>query len=155
MLEMFVELARALRPPSSISIPRFVSEISSSSAQVPGETAFLDLVTVTKEVPQTNYDLDLEVSWSDVAFDEDNEWLCIYVGVQGPESLIVDAWDGGAWATVFNDLQPGWNNADVFTYLTFSTFTIRFRGGEAIGDTVQDSWEVDTTFLHVWTYTPP
>ncbi|MBC8497773.1 hypothetical protein H8D40_02205 [Candidatus Bathyarchaeota archaeon] len=120
-----------------------------------GETAFLDLVTVTKEVLQTNYDLDLEVSWSDVAFNEDNEWLCIYGGVQGPESLIVDAWDGGAWATVFNDLQPGWNNADVSTYLTSSTFTIRFRGGVAIGDTVQDSWEVDTTFLHVWTYTPP
>lgn len=120
-----------------------------------GETAFLDLVTVTKEVLQTNYDLDLEVSWSDVVFDEDNEWLCIYGGVQGTESLIVDAWDGGAWATVFNDLQPGWNNADVSAYLTSSTFTIRFRGGTAVGDTVQDSWEVDTTFLHVWTYTPP
>lgn len=120
-----------------------------------GETAFLDLVTVTKEVLQTNYDLDLEVSWSDVAFDEDNEWLCIYGGVQGTESLIVDAWDGGAWATVFNDLQPGWNNADVSAYLTSSTFTIRFSGGIAGGDSVQDSWEVDTAFLHVWTYTPP
>ena len=120
-----------------------------------GETAFLDLVTVTKEVLQTNYDLDLEVSWSDVAFDEDNEWLCIYGGTQGAESLIVDAWDGLAWATVFNDLQPGWNNADVSAYLTSSTFTIRFRGGVVVGDTVQDSWEVDVNFLHVWTYAPP
>ena len=120
-----------------------------------GETAFLDLVTVTKEVLQTNYDLDLEVAWSDVAFDEDNEWLCIYGGAQGVEPLIVDAWDGGGWATVFADLQPGWNNADVSAYLTSSTFTIRFRGGVAVGDTVQESWAVDVTFLHVWTYTPP
>lgn len=119
------------------------------------ETAFLDLVTVKKEVLQTNYDLDLEVSWSDVAFDEDNEWLCIYGGTQGAESLIVDAWDGLAWATVFNDLQLGWNNADVSAYLTSSTFTIRFRGGVVVGDTVQDSWEVDVNFLHVWTYAPP
>jgi len=34
--------------------------------------------------------------------------------------------------------------------LTSSDFTIRFKGGNETGDTTQNSWDIDTTLLHVW-----
>jgi hypothetical protein len=66
------------------------------------------------------------------------------------ETIRVDVWFGGSWQNVFSDLSNGWNNVSVSSYLTSSTFTIRFKGGSETGDLVQDRWNIDATVLHVW-----
>jgi len=98
-----------------------------------------------------NCELDLEVQWTNVDFDEPNEELCIYCGTMGAENITVDAWNGTAWNDVFTDLSSGWNNVSVSTYLTSSNFTVRFKGGNEIGDASQDSWNIDATLLYVFT----
>ena len=96
-----------------------------------------------------NYELDLEVQWTIADYDEANEWLCIYCGgTMGAEDIRVDVWNGSDWITVFDDLASGWNSVDVSSYLISPTFKIRFR---ASGDATQHNWEIDATFLHVWT----
>jgi hypothetical protein len=98
-----------------------------------------------------NCELDLEVQWTNVDFDEPNEELCIYCGTMGAENITVDAWNGTAWNEVFADLSSGWNNVSVSTYLTSSNFTVRFKGGNEVGDASQDSWNIDATLLYVFT----
>jgi hypothetical protein len=98
----------------------------------------------------TGYLLDLEVQWTDADYDETNEWLSIYGGTMEAEDILVDVWNGTAWTNVFTDLSSGWNSVDVSSYLVSSPFTIRFRGGTETGDLTQNSWEIDTTFLYVW-----
>jgi hypothetical protein len=102
-----------------------------------------------KESP--NYELDLEVQWTNVDCNESNAELCIYGGTMASEDIRVDVWDGAAWQNLFTDLSSGWNNISVSTYLTSSTFTIRFKGGTETNDTTQDSWNIDAVILHVWT----
>jgi hypothetical protein len=98
-----------------------------------------------------NFELDLEVQWTNVDFGESNEELCIYGGTMGSENIRVDVWNGSAWENLFTDLMNGWNNVTVTTYLTSPTFTIRFKGGTEINDSNQDVWAIDVTLLHVWT----
>ena len=101
--------------------------------------------------PTPNYILDLEVQWTNADYDETNEWLSIYGGTMGPEALQVDVWNDTDWVTVLTDLEIGWNSVNVSSYLTSSTFKIRFRDTLQTDDLTQDSWEIDATFLHVWT----
>ncbi len=98
-----------------------------------------------------NYELDLEVKWTNVDFDEPNEELCIYCGTMGAESIILDAWNGTAWNDVLTDLSSGWNNVSVSTYLTSANFTIRFKGSNETGDATQDGWNIDATLLYLFT----
>jgi len=98
-----------------------------------------------------NYELDLEVQWTDIPALLPNGELCIYGGTMGSEDIKVDVWNGSAWKNVFTDLSTGWNNVSITSYLSGSTFTIRFKGATETGDTNQDSWEIDATLLHVWT----
>jgi hypothetical protein len=100
-----------------------------------------------------NYGLDLEVQWTNVDFDETNEYLCIFGGTMEFENITVDAWNGSAWKNLFTNLSSGWNNVSVSAYLTSSNFTIRFKGDTETGDTDQDRWDIDVTLLHVWTHT--
>ena len=67
------------------------------------------------------------------------------------ETIRVDVWTGSAWQNVLTDLANGWNNVSVSSYLTSQTFTIRFKGGSEISDTIQDQWYIDAVVLHVWT----
>ncbi len=97
-----------------------------------------------------NYELDLEVQWTNVDYSEGNEELCIYGGTMGSENVKVDVWNGSTWQNLFADLTNGWNNVTVTSYLTSSTFTIRFEGGTETSDSTQDVWQIDTTLLHVW-----
>jgi hypothetical protein len=69
------------------------------------------------------------------------------------ESIRVDVWNGSSWQNVFASLTNGWNNISVSTYLTSSTFTIRFKGSMETGDTTQDSLNIDAALLNVWTDT--
>ncbi len=97
----------------------------------------------------SNYELDLEVQWTSIDYDETNEELCIYTGDTGAEDLRVDYWTGSAWSNLLTDLTANdWNNVSVS--LASATFTIRFKGGNETGDTSQDSWDIDVTLLHVW-----
>jgi len=91
-----------------------------------------------------------EVQWTNANFSEANEELCIYGGTMGSENIRVDVWDGDSWENVFADLTNGWNNVTITSYLTSSTFTIRFKGDTETGDAVQDSWNIDATLIHVW-----
>ena len=96
-----------------------------------------------------NYELDLEVQWTSVDYDEINEELCIYAGNMGTEDLRVDYWTGSAWSNLLTDLTANdWNNVSVS--LTSTTFTIRFKGGNETVDAFQDLWNIDVTLLHVW-----
>ena len=115
-----------------------------------GEYACVDLVSVTKEInPPDNYELDLEVQWTNVDFDETNEELCIYLGSASGENLRLDIWTGSSW-DVFTTLNVGWNNATVSSYLTSLTFTVRFIGETETGDTIQDYWTIDASLLNCW-----
>ena len=98
-----------------------------------------------------NYEIDLEVQWTSVDYDETNEELCIYVGSVSGENLRVDVWTGSAWDTVISALEVGWNNVTVSSYLTSETFTIRFVGTTETGDTTQDYWTIDATLIRSWT----
>jgi hypothetical protein len=97
-----------------------------------------------------DYKLDLEVQWTNVDHDETYEWLCIYGGTMGSEKISVYVWSGTDWIKVLEDLENGWNNADVSSCLTSSTFKIRFRDDTETGDVTEDEWEIDATFLHTW-----
>jgi len=66
------------------------------------------------------------------------------------ENIQVDVWNATAWQNLFTNLTSGWNNISVSSYLTSSTFTIRFQGSMETGDTAEDSWKIDATLLHVW-----
>ncbi|MDG6222073.1 MAG: hypothetical protein QCH99_02285 [Candidatus Bathyarchaeota archaeon] len=98
----------------------------------------------------TNYEIDLEVQWTNVDYDETNAELCIYVNTISGEDLRVDIWTGTTWETVIDALQAEWNNETISSYLTSSTFTIRFKGTQETGDTTQDSWAIDATLLRTW-----
>jgi hypothetical protein len=97
-----------------------------------------------------NYELDLEVQWTNVDCTQNHEELCIYGGVMGEENIRVDVWNGSSWVNFFADLNSGWKNISVSSYLSPPTFTIRFKGGNETGDTTQDSWNIDATLLHIW-----
>ena len=66
----------------------------------------------------------------------------------GVEDILVDVWNGITWINLFTDLSSGWNSVDVSSFLTSSTFTIRFR--DAVDEASQDTWEIDAVFLYVW-----
>jgi len=106
------------------------------------------LLRVTSLRPY-NYELDLEVQWTNADYDETNESLCIFPSTLGSENLKVDVRSGLSWITVINALQPNtWNNVSVSSYLTSATFTIRFKGSVESGDTTQHSWQIDCTLLY-------
>jgi len=109
----------------------------------------IDLITL-HTWNASNYELDLEVQWTSVDYDETNEWLSIYYGgTMGSKDILVDVWNGATWINVFTNLSSGWNSVDVSSYLDSSTFTIRFR---SIADAIEaDEWEIDAAFLYVWT----
>jgi hypothetical protein len=97
-----------------------------------------------------NYEVDLEVQWTNVTYNLPNAELCIFGGTMGTEDIRVDMWNGSIWRNLLTDLSSGWNNISVSSYLKSSTFTIRFKGANEAGDTTQDSWNIDTTLLHTW-----
>ena len=105
-----------------------------------------DIVAI-KLIPP-NYELDLEVQWVNVDYNQENVHLCIYTGALDSENLRVDVWTETGWTTITSALSPNqWNNVSVSDYLTSSTFTIRFVDETKTGDTVQSSWQIDRVLL--------
>ena len=115
------------------------------------DIAYVDWVTVKKEVDTTGYQLDLEEQWTNVNFTDPNQDLCIKVGSPGSENLMVDAWNAGTgtWVNVatLTGLVNGWKNVSVAPYITSSTFTIRFRDSTPFPDSQMNSWTIDTVLL--------
>jgi hypothetical protein len=115
------------------------------------DDAYVDLVTVKKEVTTASYQLDLEEQWTNVNYTSPNQDLCIKAGSLGSEPLMVDVWNSGTgtWVNVgtLTGLVNGWKNMTVASYITSSTFTIRFRGSSDGLDSVQDSWNIDSVLL--------
>jgi uncharacterized protein (UPF0333 family) len=113
------------------------------------DDAYIDLVTVKKEVDTTSYQLDIEEQWINVNYTDPNQALCIKAGSLGSENLLVDVRNGGAWVNVatLTGLVNGWKNVSVAPYVTSSNFTIRFRGSSDGLDSVQDSWDIDAVLL--------
>ncbi|MFX1508161.1 MAG: hypothetical protein ACFFDC_18910, partial [Promethearchaeota archaeon] len=98
-----------------------------------------------------NYVIDLEEQWTSANYTKDSEELAIYTGILGSEDLRVDVWTGASWATVINPLVANqWNNVSVSSYLTDSTFTIRFKGTLESDDSSQNTYNIDVVFLHTW-----
>ncbi|MBN1358231.1 hypothetical protein JW988_05630 [Candidatus Bathyarchaeota archaeon] len=114
-----------------------------------GEHAYVDLVTVTKEVDSTSFQLDIEEQFTNVNYTDPQQALCIKAGSLGSEDLVVDVWTGSNWATLttLTGLVNGWKNVSVSSYLTSATLTIRFRGSSDGLDSIQDSWEIDAVLL--------
>jgi len=135
---------------SSIYTIQFVG--SSETSDSLKDTWNIDLITLHTWSTQTyNYKLDLEVQWASANYTQDFEELCIYTGSLDAESIRIDVWNGGGWTNIALDLTGSdWNNFTVSTWLTSSTFTIRFRGDFEVGDTIQSSWEIDVCLLHTW-----
>ncbi len=71
-----------------------------------GENVWVDDVVITKEASQTNYELDLEVQWTNVDYDETNEELAIYVNTVG-NSHSLDATGG---YMLVGDGNPDWGS---------------------------------------------
>jgi len=116
-----------------------------------GENVWVDDILIKKEVQSNdNYELDLEVQWTNAYYNGTNEELCIYGGTMASEDIQVDVWNGSTWENLFTNLSSGWNNISVSSYLDSTTFTIRFKGSEETSDTIQDNWKIDATLLHVW-----
>jgi len=74
----------------------------------------------------------------------------VFGEAQGSEALQVDVCDGIQWVTVISEIQGGWNTVDVSTYLTGSTFSIRFKDTLTTSDATQDSWEIDALVLNLF-----
>jgi len=126
-----------------------LGEIETDIASGTSNEAFMFSGDVYSDI---NYELDIEVQWTSVDYDETSEYLCMYGSSMGSENVTVDAWNGSAWKNLFTDLSSGWNNVSVSSYLTSSNFTVRFKGGNETNDVTQDSWNIDATLLHTWTF---
>jgi len=71
-----------------------------------GETAWVDYVTIKKEVQAYNYELDLEVQWTNADYDKTNEELAIYVDERN-NTHSVDATGG---YVIFANGTPNWGS---------------------------------------------
>ncbi|MEM3565869.1 MAG: hypothetical protein QXK47_00765 [Candidatus Bathyarchaeia archaeon] len=104
-----------------------------------------------KPQPQFNYQLDLEVQWTNASYNRTYKELCIKTGALDSESLKVDVWNGSNWITVIEALTANsWNNVSVSNHLTSNIFTIRFKDAEISNDGTQSSWQIDCVLLHTW-----
>jgi hypothetical protein len=97
------------------------------------------------------YGLDVEEQWTNVNYWVTNASLDIFTGLfsSSTETLGVQCWNStiDSWSPLISSLNPsGWNNVSIMTYLTGSTFTIRFLSGTQT-DLVQNSWQIGATVL--------
>jgi hypothetical protein len=105
----------------------------------------------------SNYELDIEEQFTSVDTGiYQNKELCILAGTWSTsETLKVDVWNttSNSWVNVIANLTANaWNNVSIANLLA-ATVTIRFTDGTPSSDTVQDSWSIDATLLHLWTTT--
>jgi len=78
----------------------------SASTNYWNDVANVDFVTVKKEADNVNYELDLEVQWTNVDYDEANEELAIYLAEGNTHSL-----DAAGGYMVIGDGMVDWGSA--------------------------------------------
>ncbi|MHA2101735.1 MAG: hypothetical protein ACW99A_24065, partial [Candidatus Kariarchaeaceae archaeon] len=107
-----------------------------------GETAYVDFVTVKKEI---NVDLDLEVQFIDLAHFMGSETLAIKTGSFGSnDNLSLSYWTGSFWSSLNSNLLPNiWNNVSVS--ITESIYTIRLEGNKGI----TNWWQIDSILISI------
>ena len=101
-----------------------------------------------------NYRLDLQEQWTSADYSENTEYLCIKTGTLNSENLGVDVYNGAGWTNVISALTASaWNNVSVHSYLTSSTFIMRFIDVTQTSDPTQTTWQIDAVLLHTYTNT--
>lgn len=96
---------------------------------------------------ENNYELDIEVQFTDVDVGKHYEEICIYMGSTTSEPVDVQIWNDDAWELLASDLiQNQWNN--MTRTITQSTVTLRFIGSIDTNDHIEDSWEIDSILLY-------
>lgn len=101
----------------------------------------------------SNYDLDLELGWTNAPYTETNIELCIDTGTLGAENLRVDIWDEvttNDWVNLDTALTASYfNNYSISAYINSGTVEIRFTdtSDEA---TAQDTYQIDCVLIHGW-----
>jgi hypothetical protein len=128
---------------------RFINTTTGDTTQ---STWQIDSVLLYTSNSTDNYQLDIEEQWTNANYTGTNKDLDIFMGpFSSPtETLSVQCWNAtnSSWSPVIPSLNANnWNNVSVTTYLTGSTFTIRFLDGSQTGDPVQSSWQIDATLL--------
>ena len=89
---------------SNVDGPADVGTHSNFTAQQYGPDSIND--TLTEENTGGNYELDLEVQWTDIPYLLPNENLSIYGGTMGAEDVEVDVWNGTGWETFSRTYLP-------------------------------------------------
>lgn len=79
----------------------------------------------------SNYDLDLELGWTNAPYTEDNVYLCIDTGAFSGESLQVDVWDEVStndWVNLDTTVTASdWNNYSISAYINSGTVLTLFE----------------------------
>jgi len=101
-----------------------------------------------------NYRFDREFSFTSLDTDETNEYLCIYTGTIGSETLDIKVWTG-SWTDIGTDIVDAnddtWVNISITTWLDNSAEYFQFVGSNEAGDTSGDTWGIDAILIHSWT----
>ncbi len=104
-------------------------------------------VVVNYTVP--NYELDLELQWTNIPLSASDSNLCIITGnFSSNENLSIWYWNDNSWTEIIHNLQNNtWNNATL--KIDNPEFTIRFKDNNETLDRLQDSWEIGMTVVVV------
>ena len=108
-----------------------------------------DSYSFTTNVPfinTENYELDIEIQFTDIDISKNYEEICILLGSASGEHLDVHIWNSDSWDILATDLvQNQWNN--ITRSITEESITLKFLGSLETNDLVQDTWEIDCALL--------
>jgi hypothetical protein len=120
-----------------------------------GDDRYVDHIRMgtLQAVGAANYEFDREFQFQSLTTTNDNEYLNIFTGTIGTESLLIDIWTG-SWtniATIIDANDDTWINTSIGAYLDSSTEYFRFIGNDESSDTTENTWEIDYIEIHTWT----
>jgi hypothetical protein len=107
----------------------------------------IDCIITDCSSTEINYELDMEIQFTEVNVDNNYEEICIYLGSTTAEPLDVYIWNEDTWELLSSNLiQNQWNN--VTRTITQNEVTLRFLGSLETYDVTQDTWEIDSVLLY-------
>jgi len=102
-----------------------------------------------------NYEFDREFSFTSLDTAQTNNYLCIFTGTIGSETLDIDVWEASAWADIGTDIVDAnddtWVNISISTWLDAGSEYFRFQGADEAADTSLSTWGLDGILIHSWT----
>ena len=100
-----------------------------------------------------DYELELEFAFSELAYDETNEELCIFTGTIGDEELDILVWTG-SWTDIGTNIlitnDDTWVNISISAWLDAGVEYFVFRGTSESGDGTQSTFGIDSVLIHSW-----